>query len=318
MRNLILLLFIFVGLKPYAQSLSKRINNNLPPALSSIRESDLKQDLYTLAGDSMRGRRAGTSDELKGAAWLAQQAQKAGLKPAGDNGTYFQFFPLVRIVIDKSSTIKINGKELILWRDAWVVSNDYPFNPRLFFYPGEANVNGNILWLSSFADTAKQEIKGSIVAMKIFPPNPLPFANVNFENVGYAYRAIDKQINALKRHGALAIILVADDKTEAAIKQYLNNAYEKGLYGIDDGNTPIETTFPVILIRSDEATALQQPGASIGSHGSLHAEQRGAARAFQQSRLVRAGTPGARDACRGARIPRPVAEPAREPVTDSL
>jgi hypothetical protein len=269
MRNLILLLCLFAGFKSHAQSPVKGTSNNLPPALSSIREGDLKRDLYTLAGDSMRGRRAGTLDELKGAAWLAQQAQKAGLKPAGDNGTYFQFFPLVRIVIDESSTIKINNKELKLWKDVWVVSND--FNPRKFFYSGEANLNGNILWLPSLTDTTKQEIKGSIVAMKIFPPDPLPFPYVNFEDVGYAYAAINKQTDALKRQGALAIILVADKKIESAIKQYLNNAYEKGLYGIDDGNTAGETTYPVILVHGDEATALQQPGASIAA--SLHSSK---------------------------------------------
>ncbi|MEO7291472.1 MAG: M28 family peptidase [Ginsengibacter sp.] len=271
MKNLILIILLFITLKSHAQSSDKSPINNLPPALSSIRESDLKQDLYTLAGDLMKGRRAGTLDELKGAAWIAQQAQKAGLTPAGDNGTYFQFFPMVRVVVDNNSTIKINGKELKLWKDAWVVSNGYPFYPQSFFYPGETNLNGNILWLSSLADTVKQEIKGSIVAMKIFPPNPLPYLNVNFEDVGYARRAIDTEIDALKRHGAKAIILVADDRTEVAIKQYLNNAYQKGVYGIDDGNTPIETTFLVILVRSDKAGALQQPGANITAN--LHSSK---------------------------------------------
>ncbi len=104
MRKLILIILLFVALKSHAQSSAKSTTNNLPPALLAIRENDLKQDLYTLAGDSMKGRRAGTLDELKGAAWIAQQAQKAGLKPAGDNGTYFQFFPLIRIVVDNSNT----------------------------------------------------------------------------------------------------------------------------------------------------------------------------------------------------------------------
>ena len=137
MRKIILLLLLFAGFKSYEQLPTKGTNNILPPELSSIRESDLKQDLYTLAGDSMRGRRAGTADELRGAAWIAQQAQKAGLKPAGDNGTYFQFFPLVRIVLDETSTININGKPLKLWKDALVVNDYNPFFPRLYSYPGE-------------------------------------------------------------------------------------------------------------------------------------------------------------------------------------
>ena len=263
MRKIILLLLLFAGFKSYEQLPTKGTNNILPPELSSIRESDLKQDLYTLAGDSMRGRRAGTADELRGAAWIAQQAQKAGLKPAGDNGTYFQFFPLVRIVLDETSTININGKPLKLWKDALVVNDYNPFFPRLYSYPGETNLDGKILWLSSIADTIKQVIKGSIVAMKIYPPTPLPFPSVNFEDVAYAFAAINQQTNTLKRQGAVAIILVADDRTEAAIKQYLNNNFEKGLYGIDDGNTPTENIFPVILVHNNAALDLQQPGANI-------------------------------------------------------
>ena len=45
-----------------------------PPALSAIKEADLKKDLFEMASDSMRGRRAGTLDEFRAAAWVAQQA----------------------------------------------------------------------------------------------------------------------------------------------------------------------------------------------------------------------------------------------------
>ena len=62
----------------------------------------------------------------------------------------------------------------------------------------------------------------------------------------------------------------------------------------------------------------EQPGAGVGAHGSLHAEERGAARTFQRAGPVRVGATGARDALRSARVPRPVAQPAREPVADSL
>lgn len=65
-------------------------------AINAIRQEDIKRDLYILADDHFRGREAGTLDELKASVWLAEQARKAGLEPAGDDGTYFQFFPLIR------------------------------------------------------------------------------------------------------------------------------------------------------------------------------------------------------------------------------
>ena len=92
-KNKHLLFLLFLGISTsysYAQT---------APALSAIKEADLKSDIYYLASDEMRGRRAGTLDELNAATWLAKRAEDAGLKPAGDNGTYFQFFPLYRTTV---------------------------------------------------------------------------------------------------------------------------------------------------------------------------------------------------------------------------
>src|ERR1700758_1635863 len=82
----LLLVSITIG----AQLLAQSKTTMLPPALSAIREADLKKDIFELAGDAFRGRRAGTIDEMRAAAWVAQKAHEAGLKPAGEDGTYFQ------------------------------------------------------------------------------------------------------------------------------------------------------------------------------------------------------------------------------------
>jgi hypothetical protein len=95
--------------------------------IDRIRESDLKRDLFALAGDAMRGREAGTIDEMTASAWVAERAREAGLLPAGDNGTYFQFFPLERLRVSASSTVTLAGRELKMGRDvlpdATVVAN---------------------------------------------------------------------------------------------------------------------------------------------------------------------------------------------------
>ena len=85
--------------------------------IDRIREADLKNDLFALAGDAMRGREAGTLDELTASAWIAERARAAGLQPAGDNGTYFQFFPIERLRISTTSTVTIDGKALGMGRD---------------------------------------------------------------------------------------------------------------------------------------------------------------------------------------------------------
>src|SRR5262245_12103168 len=85
--------------------------------IDRIREADLKADLFTLAGDAMRGREGGTLDEMAASVWVAERARQAGLQPAGDNGTYFQFFPLERFRVSPSSIVTLGGKSLRMGRD---------------------------------------------------------------------------------------------------------------------------------------------------------------------------------------------------------
>src|SRR3954451_14631428 len=80
--------------------------------MARIREADLKADLFTLAGDAMRGREAGTLDEMAASVWVAERAREIGLQPAGDNGTYFQFFPIDRFRVSASSPVTLGGKPL--------------------------------------------------------------------------------------------------------------------------------------------------------------------------------------------------------------
>jgi hypothetical protein len=86
--------------------------------IDRIREADIKADLFTLAGDAMRGREGGTLDEMAASVWLAERAREAGLQPAGENGTYFQFFPLERFRVSPSSPVTLGGKALRMGRDA--------------------------------------------------------------------------------------------------------------------------------------------------------------------------------------------------------
>src|SRR3972149_9660006 len=61
-----------------------------PAAISAIREADLKRDLFALAGDAMRGREAGTLDEMRASMWVAEQARVAGARPPGGGGSWVQ------------------------------------------------------------------------------------------------------------------------------------------------------------------------------------------------------------------------------------
>jgi len=93
-----------------------------PPAIAAVRDDELRRDVFALAAPAMRGREAGTLDELRAAAWVAERAREAGLQPAGDDGTYFQWWPMRRVRVDDRSRAALDGAPLALGREAVVVA----------------------------------------------------------------------------------------------------------------------------------------------------------------------------------------------------
>lgn len=246
----LLTIALFSGLA--LQGLGQVKPADLPPALNAIKETDLKRDIFELAGDAFRGRRAGTEDEMRAAAWVAQKAYEAGLKPAGDDGTYFQFFNMRRTRTADRSTMQAGNQKLVLGKDFWVTQ------------PVDGHLDGTVTWLNSMADTA-MNLQGKIVALKIEAPKPLPATGMSLWEYRYTASAIRQQGMALRRKGVLAIIFVANDITEKGIA-FIGHNYEDGSYQnvglpvtVARTNTGgLRSTIPVILVRSSLENTIKQ------------------------------------------------------------
>jgi Zn-dependent M28 family amino/carboxypeptidase len=65
----------------------------------------IKADIALLASDRFEGRGPGTRGEELTTDFLAGEFKKAGLKPIGDKGSYFQPVPLVRVFTSPKSTL---------------------------------------------------------------------------------------------------------------------------------------------------------------------------------------------------------------------
>jgi hypothetical protein len=71
----------------------------------------IKADVKFLSSDQMEGRDPGTRGEELATEFLADEFQKAGLKPLGKKGTYFQPVPLVRVATNPKATLQaVKGK----------------------------------------------------------------------------------------------------------------------------------------------------------------------------------------------------------------
>lgn len=74
-----------------------------PPAFSADR---VKAAVAFLASDRLEGRGPGTRGEELTTDYLADEFKKAGLRPAGADGTYFQPVPLVRVVTGPKAALR--------------------------------------------------------------------------------------------------------------------------------------------------------------------------------------------------------------------
>ena len=239
-----LYLLLFIANSTFAQ-----LNN--PPALSAIKIEDLKKDLYALADAHYNGRSAGTLDELKASMWLGEQYRAIVLKPAGDDGTYFQYFTLWRNHLSDNSSIQINNKSLKLWKEVSVsqMANISLDAPILYL--------GNALEI----DTNKVDVKGKVVAIEANSTGIN--LNVSLPTWRYSRYIYVKYGLPLLRRGATAIIFIADDTAEKAWED-ANENFKRGNYDIDGGaNVNVTTKVPVIWLHASAKQELQQGNAVI-------------------------------------------------------
>jgi hypothetical protein len=192
----------------------------VPPAISAITEADLKRDLYVLGGDAMRGRRAGTLDELRASGWIAEQLHKIGVEPMGQDGSYFQWFHLRRTRLGSGSIIRLGDRNFTLWTDIAANANNV------------AEVIGTTVWVGDGRDTTI-DVRGKVVlAMMIPPPTAGRASSVNSTEYRYAQQAIPATSNPWTARGAAAVIVIADETADKAYDG-VNTIRERGTYGVD-------------------------------------------------------------------------------------
>lgn len=190
-----------------------------PAAMSAIREADLKRDMYALAGDEMRGREAGTLDEMRASMWLADEMRKIGLVPRGEDGTFFQWWNMRRTRISSgSSSVTLRGRTLALWTDITPTSN------------AVADVTGTTIFVADGSDSTI-DVHGKIVVATLVPPPPASVrTTTNTYEVNYTRSAITPEAARFTRRGAAAVVLIADSIAEIGFdgiaKTQMRGAYD--------------------------------------------------------------------------------------------
>src|SRR5437762_1107618 len=77
------------------------------PQNESIKQEDLRADLFFIAGDAMRGRLTDTEENRATADYLRSRFERMGLKPAGPNGSYFQPYNLMTATLGDGNALDV-------------------------------------------------------------------------------------------------------------------------------------------------------------------------------------------------------------------
>jgi Peptidase family M28/PA domain len=183
---------------PLVAPLSAQTGGAKPVGLALIREAELKRDLYAMAGDDMRGREAGTIDEMRASMWVAEEMRKSGVKPKGEDGSWFQWWNMRRTRISSiSSSVKLGSRTMALWTEITPTSN------------AAVDVSAQTVFVGDGRDTTI-DVRGKIAVATLLPPTAALRSTTNTYEYRYTRQAVTAQGAQLSRRGAAGVILVAD------------------------------------------------------------------------------------------------------------
>ena len=178
--------------------------------IESITQTDLRADLFFLAGDAMRGRLTDTNENRVTVDYIRSRFERAGLKPIA-NGGYFHNYNLMTATIG-------DGNRLTLDLPAGAARE---FASGIDFYPQRFSATGEVSGIVAFAgfgitapkiahDDYKGSVKGKIVLVLDHEPGERD-PNSPFEGIVTAEPAAPwRKALAAQQKGAIGILFVSD------------------------------------------------------------------------------------------------------------
>ena len=181
------------------------------PGAESIRQEELRADLFFLAGDAMRGRLTDTVENLATADYIRARFERIGLKPAAPGDSYFQNYNLMTATLGDGSSLQVQSAGGALRR----LEHGQEFYPQRFSASGE--VTGPVVF-AGFGITAPRwqyddyagDVKGAIVLVLDHEPGERdpksPFEGVVTAELAAPWR----KALAAQDKGAVGILFVSD------------------------------------------------------------------------------------------------------------
>ncbi len=228
----------------FAQAQSKKMTMApVPPSrgnVEGITAAQMKDYLEFIASDELEGRDTPSRGLDIAAKYIASHLSRWGLKPAGDNGTYFQSFPLRRAKLDPAKTAgEFNGQKLVFGEDFYLPIYPAGTLSAPLVYVG----NGWFVKSKNLNPYEGLEIKDKIViTATAFPKGITPADLQGTPGEDWA----DPIIYA-KKHGAKGVIVIPSLNSLANWSQFLKQTVEKPGVAFDNPSKPAAPDIPVII-----------------------------------------------------------------------
>jgi hypothetical protein len=221
-----------------------------------IEPDHLLAHIKFLSADEMKGRSNGSPELERAAEYIAQGFANAGLRPAGENNSWFQSFVLDAGLIvgrDNRLTIERDGKRSVLMPGTGYLPlaapiNDTPESPSAAFDKLPVVFAGYGLAVPSagYDDYANLDVSGK--AVLIFTHEPQEHdPNSRFDGTRPVRQTtLQAKASLARQHGARALLVVSDPTHKT----------DNAPYALFNGDPDAERQpIPVLRIRRDEIKA---------------------------------------------------------------
>lgn len=184
---------------------------NRAPQNDSIRQDQLRADLFFLAGDAMRGRLTDTDENRAAADYIRSRFERAGLAPAAPGQSYFQTYNLMTPALAEGNALEVTAGDGAVRQ----LRSGQEFYPHRFSASGRA---AGAVVFAGFGISAPHlryddyngDVKGKIVLALDHEPGERdpdsPFDGVVTSEPSAPWR----KALAAQEKGAIAVLFVTD------------------------------------------------------------------------------------------------------------
>lgn len=220
----------------------------------SISSEEIASWMAEICSPEYNGRLAGTPEYIAVAEWVADKLGSWGIKPAGDNGTWFQWFDQPYTVVNDIGKLQLH----IPQKDGSVIVKSYQAPED--YYPGMNSGSGDVtaeVVFVGYGVTAPElnyddykgiDVKGKLVLMN----RDVPFRDVRDPEyakwVKYCYHQY--KVENAARHGAVGMLYIDGNLANPNIS-YIENMVVCGI-----GPAPLADIFSGL--GKDNASILKQ------------------------------------------------------------